>query len=94
VPARRAHTDFARALRHIERQDAEQNNAGDQHANTPNHASTSAYSRGFARLVITRSSIVITESSASAGAWASRPLFDFGHRDRREEYARMSSCAR
>ena len=37
-------------------------------ANTPNHASTTAYSRGFARLVITRSSIVITESSARAGA--------------------------
>ena len=37
-------------------------------ANVANHVSTIAYSRGFARLVITRSSIVITESSAIAGA--------------------------
>ena len=57
--------DFARALRDAERQDAEQADAGNQHANAPNPASTTAYSRGFARLAITRSSIVITESSAS-----------------------------
>src|SRR5207245_10088393 len=37
-------------------------------ANAPNHASTTAYTRGFSRLVITRSSIVITESRARAGA--------------------------
>ncbi len=47
-------------------------------ANTPNPTSTTAYSLGLASVVITRSSIVITESSASEGASARSRLRSVG----------------